>query len=154
MVGQWVELLVPDRFRKQHPGHRGGFFSAPKARSMGSGLELHGLRKDGTEFPIEISLSPLETEDGVLVSSAIRDITDRKKAENMFRGLLESAPDAMDIVGKEGSIVLVTARTEKLFGYRRSELVGQKAELLIPERFHKHHPGHRTGCLTDPQARA
>jgi PAS domain S-box-containing protein len=154
LIGQWVELLVPDRFRKRHPAHRSGFFSDPKVRSMGSGLELHGLRKDGTEFPIEISLSPLETEEGVLVSSAIRDITERKKAEGRFRGLLESAPDAMVIVGKEGDIVLVNAQTEKLFGYNRSELIGQKVELLIPDRFQKHHPGHRTDYFANPKVRA
>jgi PAS domain S-box-containing protein len=154
MVGQWVELLVPERFRKRHPAHRGGFFSAPKARSMGSGLDLHGLRKDGTEFPIEISLSPLETEEGVLVSSAIRDITDRRKAEDRFRGLLESAPDAMVIVGRKGDIVLVNAQTEKLFGYPRSELIGQKVELLIPERFQGQHPGHRTAYFADPKVRS
>ncbi len=120
---------------------------------MGSGLQLHGLRKDGTEFPIEISLSPLETEEGTLVSSAIRDLTDRKKAEDQFRGLLESAPDAMVIVAKDGSIVLVNAQTEKLFGYGRDDLIGQKVELLIPKRFHHHHPEHRTGYFGDPKAR-
>jgi PAS domain S-box-containing protein len=120
---------------------------------MGSGLELHGLRKDGTEFPIEISLSPLQTEEGVLVSSAIRDITARKIAEDRFRGLLESAPDAMVIVGKDGGIVLVNAQTERLFGYSRAELIGQKVELLIPERFHKQHPGHRTGYFANPKTR-
>jgi PAS domain S-box-containing protein len=153
LVGQWVELLIPERLRKQHPGHRAGFFADPKVRSMGSGLELHGLRKDGKEFPIEISLSPLMTEEGVLVSSAIRDITERKRAEEKFRGLLESAPDAMVIVNREGTIVLVNTQTEKLFEYKRSELIGQSVDILVPERFRAGHSGHRTRYFGAPQAR-
>ena len=121
---------------------------------MGSGLELYGLRKDGTEFPIEISLSPLETEDGTLVSSAIRDITDRKRAEEKFRALLESAPDAMVIVGIDGRISLVNAETEKLFGYARDELLGNPIEMLVPTRFRDHHPQHRAGYFANPKVRA
>jgi PAS domain S-box-containing protein len=154
LVGQRVEKLVPERLQMKHPKHRADFFASPKTRAMGAGLGLYGLRKDATEFPIEISLSLLETEDGVLVSSAIRDITDRKRAEDKFRGLLEAAPDAMVIVGNDGRIALVNAQTETLFGYHREELIGQWIEMLIPERFRNQHPGHRAGFFRDPKIRA
>ena len=151
--GKPIEVLLPERYRGGHVGHRSGYFSQPRTRSMGAGLELNGLRKNGEEFPVEISLSPLETEEGTLVMSAIRDITDRKKAEQKFRGLLESAPDAMIIVNRQGKIVLVNSQTEKLFGYSREELLGQPIETLVPERFRARHPGHRTGFFADPKIR-
>ncbi|HMJ55924.1 MAG TPA: PAS domain S-box protein [Polyangiaceae bacterium] len=153
LVGQTIEMLIPERFRSKHPQHRAGFFTEPRTRSMGSELELYGARKDGSEFPVEISLSPLETEGEVLVSSAIRDISERKKAEDKFKGLLESAPDAMVIVDASGRILLVNAQTEKLFGYRREELIGQWVELLVPERFRRAHPQHRAGYFHDPRVR-
>jgi PAS domain S-box-containing protein len=153
LLGNQVEMLIPARFRTGHPAHRRSYFAEPRVRGMGSGLELYGLRKDGREFPIEISLSPLETAEGVLVSSAIRDITERKKAEARFRGLLESAPDAMVIVDRDGRIVLVNSQTERLFGYSRSELLAQPVEILVPERFRENHSGHRARYFADPKAR-
>ncbi|MGH9764649.1 MAG: PAS domain-containing protein, partial [Blastocatellia bacterium] len=135
LPGRAIEDLLPDRYKKGHIRHRTGYFVEPRLRAMGAGLELYGLRLDGTEFPVEISLSPLETGEGTFAISAIRDITDRKKAEAKFRGLLESAPDAMVIVDKKGKIVLINAQTERMFGYRREDLLEKQIETLVPDEF-------------------
>lgn len=152
--GEPIEMLLPERFRAPHVGHRSNYFSQPRTRSMGAGLELYGLRKDSTEFPVEISLSPLKTDEGTLVMSSVRDISERKRAEQKFRGLLESAPDAIVIVNSKGDIVLINSQTEKLFGYTRGDLIGKKVDVLVPMRFRNMHPRHRDGFFHEPRPRS
>ena len=152
--GMKVDALLPRRFQHVHVGHRARFFDQPRARTMGADLALHGLRKDGAEFPVEISLSPIQTEVGAFVISAIRDVTDRRRAEQKFRGLLESAPDAIVIVNEQGEIVLVNSQTERLFGHQRAELIGKKVEILIPARFTAAHPHHRGNFSSAPRPRS
>ena len=153
LIGRPVELLLPKHLRAVHTQHRAAYVAAPHTRSMGSGLDLAAQRKDGSTFPVEISLSALETSTRLLVTSAIRDITDRKRAEEQFRDLLEAAPDAMVIVSSAGAIMLINAQTEQLFGYTRAELIGKSVELLLPERFRDSHPHHRTAYFSRPRVR-
>jgi len=153
LVGQPVEVLVPVRFQATHPGHRARYFAEPGTRPMGTGLELAGVRRDGTEFPVEISLSPIVVEDQTMAMASIRDVTSRKKTEAKFRGLLEAAPDAMVIVDRTGHIALVNSQTQQLFGYSREELLGQPVELLVPSRYDAMHGGHREGYFSDPRRR-
>lgn len=154
LLGQVIEVLVPERFSQGHPAHRQQYFADPKPRPMGASLELFARRKDGSEFPAEISLSPVQTEDGRFTTAAVRNVADRKRVEAKFRGFLEAAPDAVVIVNPEGAIVLVNSQTERLFGYQRAELIGKNVETLVPERFRAHHPTHRNEYQRDPKVRA
>jgi PAS domain S-box-containing protein len=153
LLTQPVEILLPQRFRDRHVTHRSSYSAQPGLRSMDAGLELYGLHKNGFEFPVEISLSPLEADDHTFVMTAIRDISERRRSEEQFRALLESAPDAMVIVNQSGEIILINAQTEKLFGYTREELLGKTVDVLVPQRFRDRHPAHRLGFSGDPRVR-
>src|SRR6185369_15615413 len=142
LLGQKVTNLIPEGFAERLVADDLRFTEGETAQEIGGGIELTGRRKDGSEFPIEIMLSPLESAEGTLVTAAIRDIRVRKNAEKVlaqmegrYRGLLEAAPDAMVVVNQGGEIVLLNLQAEKQFGYRRNELLGQKVKSLIPEGF-------------------
>jgi diguanylate cyclase (GGDEF)-like protein/PAS domain S-box-containing protein len=142
LVGQKVKNIIPEGFAERLIADGTRSAAEALAQQIGTGIELSGRRRDGSEFPIEIMLSPLESAEGILVTAAIRDISVRQDAEkhlaqmeSRYRGLLEAAPDAMVVVNQGGEIVLLNVQTEKQFGYRRDELVGQKVKNIIPEGF-------------------
>jgi PAS domain S-box-containing protein len=142
LLGQKVKNIIPEGFAERLIADRTRSAADALAQKIGTGIELTARRKDGSEFPIEIMLSPLESADGTLVTAAIRDISVRKAAEKhlaqmegRYRGLLEAAPDAMVVVNQGGEIVLLNVRAERQFGYRRDELLGQQVKNIIPEGF-------------------
>jgi diguanylate cyclase (GGDEF)-like protein/PAS domain S-box-containing protein len=142
LVGQKVKNIIPQGFAERLIADGTRTAAGALAQQIGAGIELNGRRKDGSEFPIEIMLSPLESAEGILVTAAIRDISVRKQAEKhlaqmegRYRGLLEAAPDAMVVVNQRGEIVLLNVQAEKQFGYHRDELVGQKVKNIIPQGF-------------------
>jgi PAS domain S-box-containing protein len=135
LIGRPAKILVSENFRDQHSQQHSRFLAAPPERPAMAGLELFGLRKDGTEFPIEIRLSPLDTKEGVLVSSAIRDISERRRTEEdlrRFASIVACSDDA--IVGKtmEGILTSWNAAAERIYGYSASEAIGQPVTMLVP----------------------
>ncbi len=136
LIGQPVETLMPERARAGHVGLRSRFAADPHARLMGSGLELLGRRKDGSEFPADISLKPLRTDSGVLVLSAIRDVSERKRLEGLAAHLAAVVGSSADaIVGKtvDGVIVSWNPGAEQLYGYLAAEAIGQSIAFLLPD---------------------
>jgi PAS domain S-box-containing protein len=153
LLGQKIEILLPERFRIHHPNLRDSFFLDPDSRPMGVGRELFGRHRNGSEFPVEIGLSPIETDGGAMVLSAIVDISERKRQEERFRLVVEAAPNAMVMINAAGRIEMVNTQAERVFGYERADLVGQPVEMLVPKRFRAHHPGLRDAFFTDPRPR-
>jgi len=154
LIGQKIEMLVPERYRVQHHQHRQRFAETPKTRRMGADLDLYGRRRNGSEFPVEISLSPVSMENGTFVLSAIRDISDRKRiAEELRRAneelhrrtteqlgeyrsrlasIVDSSEDAIIGKGLDGTITSWNKGAERLYGYSPDEVVGKHISLLAP----------------------
>ncbi len=150
-VGRPVMMLVPEnRSAEESELHQ----VALGGRSVE--YETECVRADGTLVEVSMIVSPIRaTGGGVIAASAIaRDVTEQHRAEENFRVVLESAPDAIVLVNADGEIVLVNAQTEKLFGYAREEMLGQRLEILVPERFRARHADHRSVYCTDPRTRA
>lgn len=146
LIGQTIELLIPERFHDHHVVHRSGYIKEPRARMMGTGLDLYARRRDGSEFPVDISLSAVQSDDGLLVFTGIRDITWRKQAERQlrenearFRAVAETATDAVIIADSNGTVAYFNHSAERMFGRSSDEVAGQPLTLLMPERYRTAH---------------
>jgi PAS domain S-box-containing protein len=136
LLGQEVEILVPEALRGRHSGHRGAFFAQPRVRAMGEGLSLYGRRRDGTQFPVEISLSPFETAEGIVVTSAIRDITERKRAEDKLREYertVEGSEEMICVVDREYRYLIANSQFLKMRNMTREQVVGHFAHEVLGE---------------------
>jgi PAS domain S-box-containing protein len=135
LLGSHVEVLIPQRFRQRHQSHRITFSAEPRVRPMGANLQLFGLRKDGTEFQVEISLSPIQTPEGTFVTSAIRDISERKVAEESrlrLAAIVESSEDAIISNNLDGVITSWNTAAQRIFGYREEEVIGHLITIIVP----------------------
>ena len=161
MIGRSIESLIPLRFLHSHKQHVQNFTGSPDAlRAMNERGAIYGLRKDGTEFPAEASISKFEVEGEKVLTVRLRDVTEQRKAEEALkkseatvRALLESASQGVVAVNPQGAIMLVNAKTEELFGYSRDEMLGQPIEMLLPQRFRGTHHHHRDGYFNQPRER-
>jgi PAS domain S-box-containing protein len=140
LVGQLVEVLVPERFRTQHAAYRANFFASPSSRPMGAGRDLYGRRKDGSEFPVEIGLTPIQTSEGLFILSVIVDITERKRTEEQrsrLAAIVESSDDAIISKTMDGIILTWNAGAECMYGYSAAEVKGRSISLIVPPDRHE-----------------
>ncbi len=136
LLGKEIEVLIPMRFRKRHAIYRKSYFHKPEIRRMGMGLELSGHRKDGSEFPVEICLSPLETAEGLLTSSTIRDITERKQTEqtlHLAAKVFETSREGILIADQDRHILTVNKACTEITGYSEQQIIGGATNTLQSE---------------------
>jgi PAS domain S-box-containing protein len=154
LINQSIDILLPDRFAKNHANHRHTFIDSPSTRYMGVGRDLFGKRKNGSEFPLEIGLRPLESNGEKFVAATIVDITTRKQLEERFEKVIEASPYGKILIDERGIIQLINRSLLNLFGYEREELIGKSMDVLLPERYRENHASLRQSYTQKPTLRA
>jgi len=153
LIGSNIDILLPQRLKKQHAHLIQTFFETPISRQMGESKEHYGIKNDGSEFPVEIGLNTITSRDETYVMAAIIDISERKRRDQQFRLIVESVPNAIILVDSTGKISMINGQTEKLFGYTKEELLGLYPEKLIPDHFNKNHNKLREKFFKSPEFR-
>lgn len=153
LIGQSIEVLVPKDVRGHHPDLRTAFFQMPTSRRMGTGRDLNGVRKTGEMVPVEVGLDPIDFNGELMVMVSVLDISERKQSEAMIRAALDASSNGMIQVSETGEIELVNKLTEEMFGYDRTEMIGQPVEMLIPAPIRRKHAVYRTSYQNDRQVR-
>jgi protein-histidine pros-kinase len=148
-----AETIIPPAYRDAHRAGLERFLATGEGPMLNQRLELSALRRNGQEFPIELSISPLQIGGGYQFSAYVRDLTERKRAESLFQLAVEAAPNAMLMVDAKGKINLANAAAESMFGFTRKELVGQPVELLVPVDIQDKHTELRKEFFANPQKR-
>jgi PAS domain S-box-containing protein len=160
LVSAPIEMLLPEHLRKRHASHRAQYASEPHLRRMGAGLEPAGRRADGSKFPVDVTLNPIEHLGEWMVVAVVRDATERRATEKalrqsraMFEKFYEHSPDALVVVDESGTIERVNLQAEALFGLPRERMLGQSIEMLVPERLRDRHLADRLGYMKAPKTR-
>ncbi|MDQ2076838.1 PAS domain S-box protein [Marinimicrobium sp. ABcell2] len=167
LLGEPVEILLPEAARGHHAAYRSHYVSDPKPRIMGQGRDLHGRSKTGASIPIEVGLTPIRMPNGTYVLSAIVDLTFRKQAERelakktaeieaaekRYRAVVDTSPSALVMINSDGKISLVNQAAEQLFGYEDGELLGQEVEILLPKSIRGNHVSFRNHFFSQPEPR-
>lgn len=154
LLGESIDILLPDRFSRDHARLRQTYLDAPSTRHMGAGRDLYGRRKNGTEFPLEVGLRPLVNNNEQLVIATIVDISKRKQLEARFAKVIEASPYGKILVDKQGIIQMINPSLLNLFGYTQEELLGKSMNILLPERYRETHDKLREGYNQQPSLRA
>jgi PAS domain S-box-containing protein len=154
LLGHPVETLLPERYRGHHVEHRTDYFDDPVPRLMGSGRELFARRRDGSEFPVEVGLRPMGTAEGPVVVASVIDVTERRRLESNLGAVVESAPYGMLLADPCGKITLANRKLCEMFGYESAELLGQRVEMLLPERNRTLHVSQREVFAEAPVQRS
>jgi PAS domain S-box-containing protein len=154
VLGQPIDLIIPERYRESHQNGIRRVSSGGPSRVIGSTVELAGIRKDGSEFPIELSLATWLLHDKRYYTGIIRDITERKQAEQKFRSVTDSAIDAIISADHKGEIISWNRAATRILGYEEEETIGERLELIIPQRFHEAHQKGMERFATTGEARA
>lgn len=149
LLGQSIEMLLPDDVRERHPQMRATFMNSPGTRAMGAGRDLYGQTSDGRKIPLEVGLNPIKTDSGIYVIASIIDISERKRQESALhdqaariRAIVETAVDSIIVIDSVGTIETVNPATEDLFGYKSEELYGRNISMLMPDPHRSAHDGY------------